>query len=212
MIELKNVFYNYGALSIFENFSLQILDNQIVSVIGESGAGKSTFLDLLLGFISPKKGEIFFDEIKLSKNSVRQIRQQTAWLPQNFNVAFDSVSEMFFSPFNLKANKTQIPDNQIITNTFKSLGLDTKLLEKGINEISGGQKQRIMLAAVFLLKKKYYLLDEPTSALDDTSAQKLLTLLKKLKINSTIIISTHDQRIINQSDLKIEIGRNKISE
>jgi ABC-type lipoprotein export system ATPase subunit len=207
MIELKNIVYNYSSVNIFNNFSIELADNQLVAIIGASGTGKSTFLDLLLGFVYPQKGSIFYDKIKLDKNSVQKIRNFTAWMPQNFNVPFDTVEEMFFAPFNLKINKNQKPDKNKISEIFEILNIDIDLLTKNIDQISGGQKQRVMLASIFLLEKKYFFIDEPTSALDENSANKLIDFLQQKKQNATIIVSTHDNKLINSADLIVKIGQ-----
>ncbi|MBN2663761.1 MAG: ABC transporter ATP-binding protein [Bacteroidales bacterium] len=204
MIEFKNISFKYDQKLIFDNFSTEIKNGQKVAIIGESGSGKSTFLNLLAGFEIPNSGEIFVDDIKLSAQNMFSVRQKIAWLPQNFNVPFDTTKELFFSPFSLKNNKKNRPTQPEIDKVFLELGIAKELLEKKIDEVSGGQKQRIMLASIILTKKKYIFLDEPTSALDDHSTSNLLEILLNLT-NTTVIAATHDKIYIDKADKIINL-------
>ena len=205
MVELQNINFRFEDNLIFENFSAKIELGQKVAIVGESGSGKSTFLNFLAGFEIPSKGKIIFDSVELTSETAKLIRQKIAWFPQNFNVPFESINELFFSPFTLKINKKNKPSTSDIAHLFNKLGIEPNLLNKKIDEVSGGQKQRIILASVILSKKKYIILDEPTSALDDLSTQKLLDVLWEYQ-ETTIIVATHDKKIIEKADLIIDLN------
>jgi len=204
MITVKNISFNYEKTIIFNNFTHIFAENSKTVVIGESGRGKTTLLNLLLGFEVPDKGEIFFDNVLLNQETIGSIRQKIAWLPQNFNVPFDSVGELFNSIFELKINRKKKISAIEIQDIFSELGIETELLNKKIGEISGGQKQRVILAALVLSDKKHIFLDEPSSALDEISTKKIIELLWKNK-NSTVIIVSHDKLFAEKADFVLNL-------
>lgn len=204
MIEFKDISFKFEEKAILTNFSQTIQAGKKVAITGVSGAGKSTILNLLAGFLIPEQGSIFINKTLISTDNISKIRQIISYLPQNFNVPFSSVQELFYSPFNLKINAKLKPTKKQIFESFNQLGLETNLWSKKLDEISGGQKQRILLSSILLLNKKYIFLDEPTSALDKNSTKKLLELLFSLK-NTTIIAATHDKLFIDNADFKIEL-------
>lgn len=91
MIVVKNLSFLFEGKNLFSNFSFEIPDNSFVSIIGESGKGKTTLLNLLLGFEKPFSGEIIFDNLLLNNDNVSSIRKEIAWLPQNFNIPVENV-------------------------------------------------------------------------------------------------------------------------
>ncbi len=204
MIKINNISFRYEDKFIFKNFSDEIKNYQKVAVIGESGCGKSTFLNFLAGFEIPNSGEILIDNKKVNEENIYSIRQKIAWLPQNFNFPFESLNELFYSTFDIKINKNKTPDKENINKIFSALSIETSLLNKTINNVSGGEKQRIMLASVILTQKKYLIIDEPTSALDKHSSLKLLDLLFNLK-TTTVIAATHDKTFIDKADKIINL-------
>ncbi len=205
MIRIEKLNFFYEAKKLFDDFCVEIPDNSLVSIKGESGKGKTTLLNILAGFEIPFSGEIYFDDIILSKENIFKIRQEIGWLPQNFNMPIDTVKELFMAPFDLKFNKKYLPDDTEIKSLFESLNLQNIDLQKKTDEISGGQKQRVLLASLLATQKPYLLLDEPSSALDNKSVEMLMNLLKKE--NKTVIISTHDQMIIEKSSLVIDLDK-----
>ncbi len=204
MIKIEKISFKYKDDWLFKDFSKTIEDGKKVVITGESGAGKSTFLSFFAGFLQPQKGEIFIDDLQLNSENISEIRKKTAWLPQDFNVPFDTVNELFISPFELKINKDFRPTDQQINDIFQKLGLEPDMLTKKINQISGGQKQRVLLASIILLKKKYIFLDEPTSALDDKSTQMLINTMFALK-DTTILAATHDKLFAKNADFSINL-------
>jgi len=203
MISIKELYYKYEDNYIFENFNFQFHDNKLYAIKGESGRGKTTLLNLMLGFEIPEKGEIIFDNKILNQKNIFEIRKQSAFIPQDFNVKVDTIKELFFSVFELKINKKKLPDENLIKQQFEKMGLDFELMNKKIDEVSGGQKQRVVLASVLMTNKKYLFLDEPTSALDFESSKKMLQCLKNS--NATVIISTHDENVLHSVDEIVDL-------
>jgi len=204
MIEFKNVCFKYEDKIIFENFSRKINKGEKIAITGASGAGKSTLINLLSGFLIAPKGEIFIDDLQISGSNISKIRQKISYLPQNFNVPFASVKELFMSPFELKINSKLKPSENQVFDIFSKLGLDKSIWNKKIDEISGGQKQRVLLASVFLLKKDYIFLDEPTSALDEKSTNMLIKTMFSYP-ETTIIAASHNKLFVNEADLVIKL-------
>ncbi len=204
MIEFKNISFGFDEQLIFDGFSDKILDRQKVAVVGKSGCGKSTLLNLIAGFLEPQKGQILIDNNVVNSQNIATIRQNLIWLPQNFNIPFDTINDLFFSIFDLKINKKFRPNQQQIEEIFSLFNISTNLLTKKIDEVSGGQKQRILLASVLLTDKKYILLDEPTSSLDEQAAQTLFDVLLNYK-NKTVIMATHNSNFVQKVEKRIII-------
>lgn len=205
MINIKNLSLQYGEEILFTDFNLSVEPGENVVLLGPSGSGKSSILHLLLGFIKPQTGEIKIDGSVLSPNTIKKIRKQTAWLPQELNLQMDTVKELLTETFQLHYNKKNAPSQALIEETLNALDLDASILNKKTNEISGGQKQRIMLASCLLLRKPLLLLDEPSSALDAESVERLAQLIKQQK-GITVLSSSHDQKWIDHCDRIVYIS------
>ncbi len=204
MITVNELTIKFGKLVILKNISFQIKEGQKVALSGASGAGKSTLLSALMGFVRFQEGEIFVNNKKLNSNNIREIRKTMSWLPQQVDVKFETIKELFFSIFELKINRPKKPQKEEIEKIFDAFNLDINLLDKRIDEVSGGQKQRIVLSSICLLEKPILFLDEPTSALDDKSTKDVIDFLfsnKKL----TIVAATHNKIWKEKSDLVIEL-------
>ncbi|MEG1555676.1 MAG: ATP-binding cassette domain-containing protein [Bacteroidales bacterium] len=204
MIEVKNITIQYPTETPIQDMSFLIRKGEKVCLVGESGSGKSSLLNAIAGFVSLTTGTILVDHISLHPKSLPEIRKKLAWLPQELNLELDTVLNLVYYPFSFKENKKIRPSKQQVQNVFATLLLEAPLLEKQLSEISGGQKQRVALASVLLLNKAILLLDEPSAALDDRATKALSLLLNSLT-NTTILISSHDKRLIDNMERIIEI-------
>jgi ATP-binding cassette subfamily B protein len=177
-IEFKNIDFAYDTKNIFTNFNLKIKQGEHVALVGHSGAGKTSLINLLFRFFEFQKGEILFDDIKSSDFTYKSLRSQISLVPQN--------PEMFHRTIRDNISLGQnISDNQIWEALKKSQGyefvknlekgLDTKVGEKGV-KLSGGEKQRISIARSFCDNSNIIILDEATSALDSITESKLQSL------------------------------------
>jgi len=204
IIEVTNLNFNFESQKIYENLNFSIQKGQKVALKGISGSGKSTLFNILLGFLPVENASIKMFGENLSSENINEIRSKTSWLPQQVDIHYSTVKELFYSPFELKQNKKFKPTLIEVENIFNKVDLEISLLDKNFNEISGGQKQRIVICSLLLLKKDIFLLDEPTSALDDNSIEKVFELIYSQK-DTTFIYATHNNYWIQKSDLIIKV-------
>lgn len=196
----------YGEELVFNNLSFQINSGDKTALTGESGSGKTSFLNILAGFVTNYKGEITFDGLKLNAKNIRSIRQKFAWLPQETGLREESVKQLLLAPFQFEQNRNMLPDDRLIDKTLEKVLLEPSILLKNTTEISGGQKQRILLAGCLLQKKQIFILDEPTSALDESTRKQVTDAVMKTE-NITVIASTHDAYWIRRSDKVIDFSK-----
>lgn len=204
ILDLKDIYLNYGDKVIFEHLNMSVDKGEIVCISGESGCGKTSILNAILGFVVVKSGNIVVDNIEMSPVTVDRIRQRIAWLPQELALPSEWVSEMVQLPFSLKANRNLKYNKEKLLECFRIIGLNDDLLNKRVAEISGGQRQRIMIAISSLLDKPLIIADEPTSALDAASASKVMNFFRLQAQNGkAILLVSHDKQVASFADKHI---------
>ncbi len=199
IISVNNVSISYEENIVIKKLSFQVKKSDKVVITGESGKGKSSILNVLLGFIPISNGNIFFSDIELLPKNIGEIRSNIAWLPQETALHFNSVKEIIYSLFSLQKNKPNTPSKADIHQLLSQLNISSILLDKEMDEISGGQKQRVLLAAALLLKKEILIIDEPTSDLDEKN-KKLITDFILTQKELTVIAVSHDPYWIKHSN------------
>jgi ABC-type multidrug transport system fused ATPase/permease subunit len=214
-IEYKNVSYRYSNNSriILKNVNLKIKKNSCVGIIGESGSGKSTFVNLFSGLTNPTTGQIRIDGLDLKKIK-REWLDLISYVPQKVYLLDESLS----SNIAFGKHKTEIDNINLDKaiklsklekfNKFRKSGL--KLGNDGKN-ISGGQAQRVGIARMFYRKTNILIFDEATNALDFKTETNILNIIKKMLHKKTIIMISHKLKNLSFCDViyKIENGKVK---
>ena len=200
----ENLNLSYNNIPIIQNLDIHIAKGEKVVVTGDSGTGKTTLLNALLGFVPASSGKISLMGKELTQDTVNELRSKTAFLPQEISFSIGQAKDIFFELFTFRQNKAHRPSDNKISEIFSYLNLPDSSYEKDFGELSGGQKQRILLASVFLLKKDLILLDEPTKGLDEKAIEKVMDLFFR-ETDKTIIATSHHPKWIERSDKQINI-------
>ncbi len=204
-IELKNVYFKYPQSKDYtlKNLNLKIKKNDIICLVGKSGIGKTTLVDLIAGLISPSEGSLKVDgkEILSSNYGWKKL---IGYVPQDVYLNDDSIKNNIIFGFEENSINQENFDKAIKYAQLESLikdlpkGIDHKVGENGSN-LSGGQKQRIGIARSLYMNPKILICDEITSSLDENTSKDLLRCLNELSNKITIIYISHNNEIINSA-------------
>jgi len=213
-ISLQHVKFNYGQKTIFKDLTLDIPINTFTAVMGSSGVGKSTLLDLLCGLTESQSGEIRIDGVSIIDINLRQWRHMIGYVSQDTILLHDTVmNNILVGESALTAVDAERALRQAGAWDFVSAlseGLQTIVGERG-GLLSGGQRQRIAIARALAHNPSFLILDEPTSALDPDSEKTICETLQKLSKNLTIIAVSHQPAVINAAD-RVFILSNGVAE
>ena len=196
-ITLKNINFQYdGSKKILDNFNFTINKGENVAIIGSSGKGKSTLIDLLIGLLEPTEGSIYVDKKKIESKNVNDWRSKISHVPQEYFIIDDTIaSNIAFTLDKRNIDK----DNLILAAKISELHdfimslpnqYETQVGEEG-SLLSGGQRQRLAIARALYKKKDILILDEATSALDFKLEELLINNINSSLPNITLIIITH---------------------
>lgn len=210
MLELKDITKSFGDTHVLNGISLTIGDGQIMSILGPSGGGKTTLLNIIIGISQPTSGQILYNgedltNVPMEKRGFNIVFQDYALFP-NLN-AYENIT------YGLK-NNPGISTEKEIKEMISLLGLEEHLGKK-IDELSGGQKQRVALARTLVMKPKLLLLDEPLSALDGVIKESIKQKIKQIveQYNLTTIMVTHDpEEACTMSDKVLILNQGKIAQ
>ena len=215
MIKARNIIKSYqngeSRFQVLKDISLDIEDNDFVVILGASGSGKSTFLNVISGLERPDSGKVFYDGkniTALSDNELTSFRKE--------NVGF--IFQQYYSLPNLTVRQNvkmgaDLANNHDFLQIIEDLGLGDKL-DKYPSELSGGEQQRVSIARALAKKPEILFLDEPTGALDEETGRKILDYIWKLKekLGFTLIMVTHNQNIADMARTIIRVNSGKITE
>ena len=201
-IILDNVSYTYQegtpfASAALSDVSLTIEDGSYTAIIGHTGSGKSTILQLLNGLLVPTKGSVrVFDTLITSTSVNKQIRQIRKQVGLVFQFAENQIFEetvlkdVAFGPQNFGVSVEEA--EAIAREKLALVGIDESLFERSPFELSGGQMRRVAIAGILAMEPRILVLDEPTAGLDPIGRKELMTLFKKLHQDGiTIVLVTH---------------------
>ncbi len=207
MLRIEEASITFGDKTLFSGLNLHLHSGELACIQGESGKGKTSLLNAIMGFVPLSNGRIIVDGIELDRYTIDAIRRHIAWIPQELALPSETVREMVRLPFELKTNRSTVFSERRLFDYFESLGLLNELYTKRVNEISGGQRQRIMIAVAGLLGKKIIVVDEPTSALDEGSAERVLDFfLNRAAEGTTILSVSHDRKFAAGCHRLIELS------
>lgn len=211
----NNVTFKYEANTVFDNFNLTITPGQRVGLVGPSGAGKTTFVSLLLRQYDVDSGSITIDGQNIAEVTQDSLRQAIAVVPQEPALFHRTIRE------NIAYGKPDATDEEIIEVAKKAqahdfisalpLGYDTLVGERGV-KLSGGQKQRVAIARAMLKDAPILVLDEATSALDSESEVEIQKALHVLMAGKTVVAIAHRLSTLREMDRIIVLEQGKIVE
>lgn len=209
-IELSHISFGYHkGHNLFSDFNVSIKANQITGIVGRSGCGKTTFIDILSGLQRPLSGELLIDGQKITEDIMPAWRSIIGYLPQDSFFLDGTIRD------NLIMDSKKNISDQFIWDTLKSVnaydlvksekkGLDTEIINYQYH-FSGGERQRLALARTLLRCPKLLLLDEATSALDTNNELIIMDCLSRLKYDVTIVFVTHHQGLSSYFDQIINL-------
>ena len=206
MLHINNACIAFGTEVLFSGFEMKLEKGETACIVGQSGCGKTSLLNAVMGFVPLYEGTIKVGGTLLDKSTIDLVRRQIAWIPQELAVPFEWVKEMVSLPFELKVNRSVPFSEERLFMCFDELGLEHELYFKRVNEVSGGQRQRIMLAVAALLNKPLIVIDEPTSALDTGSTDKVLAFFRRqAEKGAAVLAVSHDKDFASGCHYLIEL-------
>lgn len=205
-IYVENLYYSYNNTNVFENLSMNINSNEITCIIGENGAGKSTLFNLLLGVLGKYEGKILINneiDIKLLKRE--DLLTIIGYCPQSPIIFNDSIKNNISMGKRINEDKLKEYIGYLKFMEDKEDNNLNIFLENS-NSLSQGQAQKLNIIRALITEKPILLFDEPTASLDNKSKKLFLELINKLKKNKIILIISHDDFIIKNSDTIIKLN------
>lgn len=204
IINLSHISYNYEEVSALNDISLKIYAGELIFFTGPNGCGKSTLFKLLNGLIFPTKGEYYFDNKKIDKNTLqdnmfaKNFHKRIGYIFQNPDVQLFNATvydEIAFGPRQMNLNEEII--HQRVNELLIYLNIQ-HLQDRPPYHLSGGEQKKVALAAILALNPDVLMIDEPLNGLDNKTRQWFKEfLLDFIKANKTILISTHEQELLS---------------
>lgn len=211
-IKLQNIYFNYGSNKVFEGLNLTIKSGEMLAILGHNGSGKSTIAKLILGLLDFKKGNIYFNEERLTTENVDELRKNVAIIFQNPDNQFVGVTVKDDIAFGLENH--QVPRKEMLEKIDKYIKLVNmeKYLNSNPEDLSGGQKQRVAIAGALAMETGVIIFDEATSMLDPKGTKEINQTIKELKntANKTIITITHNIEEAIFADRVVVLNEGKI--
>lgn len=202
-VEFSQVSFSYDNKTILKDVSLELERGKIVAIVGRSGAGKSTVIDLIMGFQFAMGGSIKIDGKVLERINLASYRKRIGYVSQDTILLSGTIfSNLQLAKPNLTMSQAwdalEFADAKEMVSNL-SEGLDYNLGENG-SSLSGGQQQKIALARAYLIKPDLFVLDEFTSSIDKISETKILKNIRELRLKSGVVLITHNVKSLSYVD------------
>jgi len=206
MIKFKNVTKIYpdsqgDEIVVLDDISLEIEEGEFVSIVGKSGAGKTTLVHLILGLETPTSGEIYFNDINLNEAdpiTVQEIRRKIGGIYQDYKLLpKKTVYENVAYIMQVEGRENQEIEKEV-PKVLEVIGLQNKV-DNFPDQLSGGEQQRLAVARALVNHPDIIIADEPTGNLDPYNTHEVISLLQKInQAGKTVILSTHDREVVNK--------------
>jgi ATP-binding cassette subfamily C protein len=211
-ITLRNISFAYGDKKILDELDMEIPFGTLTTVVGRSGGGKTTVMDMITGLLRPQSGQVSVDGVPMQQIELRGWRRMIGYVPQENVLLHDSV----YTNITLGDAELDESDAEYALRaagawefvTALPQGLHSTVGERG-GKLSGGQRQRVMIARALAHRPKLLILDEATSALDPQSEAAICETLRQLRGDLTILAISHEPALVNAADrvYRLESGR-----
>jgi zinc transport system ATP-binding protein len=205
IIQINNIWANYGKRDILQDVSLIIEENDFLGIIGPNGGGKTTLVKILLGLLKPEKGSIiFYQDGKPVDKIIMGYLPQFSQIDKKFPI---SAREVILSGLAHKKsvfNKYNHNDYKRVDEIINQLGLNG-IENRQIGQLSGGQLQRVLLGRAIVAHPQLLILDEPNTYLDSEGEERLYDSLEQINKESAIILVSHDQSSIKRYAKRIAL-------
>ncbi|MBW1981287.1 MAG: ABC transporter ATP-binding protein [Deltaproteobacteria bacterium] len=202
-IRLQEVTFAYGEHNILDNASLTFPAGKITAIVGPSGAGKTTIVDLVIGLLRPQKGEIWIDDLPLAEVDIRQWRRMIGYVSQEPILLHDSIF------INVTLGDPNVTEKEVREALKKAevwdfvatmpKGMYSSVGQRGLR-LSGGQRQRVAIARALVHQPELLILDEATTALDPKSEAAICATLRRLRGDLTILAISHQPAVLEVAD------------
>ena len=212
MLSLKHIYKKYGDNEVLKDINIDFREHELVAILGESGSGKSTMLNIIGGLDKYDAGDLLIDGIstKNYKNKDWDLyrEQRMGFVFQSYNL-IEHLNVVDNVNFALAHRSEKDQENEVIP-LLKKLGLLSKL-KTNVRNLSGGEKQRVAIARALIKKPEVLLCDEPTGALDSNNSLEIMKLLKEIAKKKLVIVVTHSEELAKKyADRIITIKDGKI--
>lgn len=207
-IRLSNVSVGYGGTPVVDGVNIDIPARSLTVIFGQSGSGKTTILDTVIGFLNPSAGDVLIDGRPIAEIDLTEWRRMIGYVPQDLFLFHDTIRE------NITLSEPGISDAEVLE-AIKAAGaaefvaelpggIDTVVGERGMR-LSGGQRQRLSIARALVRRPALLLLDEATSALDVATERAICKTVKDLSAHMTVIAVSHQPAIVDLADRVYEV-------
>ena len=206
MISVKNITKTFKAFEALKNLSIEVAQGEIYGLLGSNGAGKSTTINILLGFLDPNSGEAFINGINANSEKLKA-RKNIGYIPENVNLYPYLTGIENLDYFCKLAGKNY--NRGKLKEVLLECGLDLISMDKKLNTYSKGMRQKVGIAIALAKEASVYLLDEPASGLDPLASTELSSILKTLSNSgAAILMASHDIFRIRETCDRIGILNN----